>query len=703
MKTTNNCALLILWFLTSSVLAETSDPRWSDLPHTDTEFVPRTYTTLAAWNERREHLRKQILWSAGLSPMPERTPLNARIFDRIEHDDYTVEKVSFESLPGLFVTGNLYRPRTTSPHGHPAVLNPHGHAATGRLHDDGVASYQARAITFARVGCVALIWDMIDYNDSALQLSGSYQEKTYWDVHNKPWVHVPNRRTLWNINSMGLQLWNSIRALDFLCTLPEVDAERLSSTGESGGGTQTFLLAAVDDRIKVAAPVCMVSAYMQGGCNCENAPGLRIDTHNVEFGALTAPRPMMLVSVTGDWTSHTPEVELPAIKRVYELHGAADKLNHVHFNAGHGYNLDMRNAVYPWFAKRLGLELDVKFKEQTYQTEATKDLLVFNESVPANAIRDHETLVNRVIETDRRQLEAFQPSTPENLAQNRKVFAEGLCLATGVQPFNADDVSYEPSGDFTLGGLTGERGVLIGKQRGIRIPVWRFRPTEQPAGAPRLCTLLAHGQGRAALKSKIKLIASLLAEGHTVWAIELFGIGEARPQDVALAKARGTTKNFITFNRTDHAERVYELAAAIGFCQWHGVDAKRADRVNVAAFDKAGPWLAVAAATLGPIQPNEPVVRLAVDANGFSTAREDRYLKDLLIPGILRAGGLVNAVALSAPRTMLLHNTGDAFETGWASQAYKSARPADGNASLVLNQLPETETGILRFLTKRIK
>jgi len=125
--------------------------------------------------------------------------------------------------------------------------------------------------------------------------------------------------------------------------------------------------------------------------------------------------------------------------------------------------------------------------------------------------------------------------------------------------------------------------------------------------------------------------------------------------------------------------------------------------VNVAAFDKAGPWLAVAAATLGPIQPNEPVVRLAVDANSFATASEDRYLKDLLIPGILRAGGLANAVALSAPRPMLLHNTGDTFETSWASQAYTSARSADGSASLVLNRLPEAETGILRFLTKKIK
>lgn len=125
-----------------------SDPRWTNLPHTDTEFIPRTYATLADWTGRREHLRRQILWCAGLWPMPERTPLNARISGRIEHDDYTVENVAFESWPGFFVTGNLYRPKNPSPRGHPGVLNPHGHAATGRLHDNEVASYQARGITF---------------------------------------------------------------------------------------------------------------------------------------------------------------------------------------------------------------------------------------------------------------------------------------------------------------------------------------------------------------------------------------------------------------------------------------------------------------------------------------------------------------------------------------------------------------------------
>ena len=130
---------------------------------------------------------------------------------------------------------------------------------------------------------------------------------------------------LWSFNPMGLQLWNSIRAVDYLQSLPGVEARRIAVTGASGGGTQTFLLAAVDDRVGYAAPVNMVSAYMQGGDPCEEAPGLRLDTFNVEIAAMMAPRPMLLVSSTRDWTRHTPVEEFPEIRRIYELYGGCRK------------------------------------------------------------------------------------------------------------------------------------------------------------------------------------------------------------------------------------------------------------------------------------------------------------------------------------------------------------------------------------------
>src|SRR5207247_4035523 len=115
------------------------------------------------------------------------------------------------------------------------------------------------------------------------------------------------------------QLWKCIRVEDNLKILPDVDKNRIGATGASGGGSQTFLLAAVDDRVKCSVPVNMVSAYMQGGCLCENAPGLRVGSDNVEVSAAFAPRPQLLVSCTGDWTSKVPVEEWPAVKKVYDL------------------------------------------------------------------------------------------------------------------------------------------------------------------------------------------------------------------------------------------------------------------------------------------------------------------------------------------------------------------------------------------------
>ena len=184
---------------------------------------------------------------------------------RSSHDDYGVSKVYFESLPGFFVTGNLYRPIGAGPF--PAILSPHGHWAYGRLENTDINSVPGRAINLARQGFVVFTYDMIGYNDSR-QL---------------PHTFGGRRERLWGLSLGGLQLWNSIRALDFLETLPYVRRDAIGVTGESGGGTQTFLLAAVDERVQVAAPVNMISLHMQGGCLCENLPGLRLDTTNVEI------------------------------------------------------------------------------------------------------------------------------------------------------------------------------------------------------------------------------------------------------------------------------------------------------------------------------------------------------------------------------------------------------------------------------------
>src|SRR5687767_2130236 len=332
-------------------------------------FDPPRFTSAEAWAPRARYIREHILASAGLMPMPERTPLRPVVFGDVAHPDYIVSKVYFESVPGFFVTGNLYRPVGAGPF--PAILSPHGHWTYGRLENTPLNSGPGRAIGLARQGFVVFTHDMVGYNDSR-QVTHTFGGR---------------RENLWGLSLGGLQLWNAIRALDFLETLPYVRREGFGVTGELGGGTQTFLLAAVDDRVAVAAPVNMISLHMQGGCVCENQPGLRLETTNVEIAGMIAPRPLLMVSATGDWTKNTMELEYPAVKRIYALAGAEDRVEGVRFKADHNYNRDSREAMYAfmgrWLQKAPGGE---RRAERDFTPEMPQDLLVFHgRAMPANA------------------------------------------------------------------------------------------------------------------------------------------------------------------------------------------------------------------------------------------------------------------------------------------------------------------------------
>jgi dienelactone hydrolase len=353
----------------------------------DTYPAPQ-FVSRAGWNIRAAHIRELVLASAGLLPMPERTPLNAQVFGDLTRSDYIVSKAYFESLPGFFVTGNVYRPIGSGPF--PAILSPHGHWAYGRLENSATASVPGRAINLARQGFVVFTYDMIGYNDS-------------WQLEHRSFGG--QREKLWGLSMAGLQLWNGIRGLDFLESLPYVQRGRIGATGASGGGTQVFLLAAVDERVAVAAPVNMISLHMQGGCLCENQPGLRVDTNNVEIAATIAPRPLLMVSATGDWTSKTLEREYPAVRALYALQGAPDRVHAVRFEAPHNYNRESREAVYGWMARWLqNAPPGVRREESAFTPDPLPDLLVFHQRpVPQNAVSAAQLTANW-IEAAKRQL-----------------------------------------------------------------------------------------------------------------------------------------------------------------------------------------------------------------------------------------------------------------------------------------------------------
>jgi dienelactone hydrolase len=325
---------LPLLLLTACAASSQAGPGDSHPGSTWSARLERASRSPEAWRARSEEIRRQILVSSGLWPEADRGPVKVELSGRVERDGYSVEKCHLETLPGFKLTATLYRPLgKKGPF--PAVACPHGHWKTGRFTDQADCSVPGRSINFARMGMVVVAYDMLGHGDLT-PLGHKFGD-------------VP-----WGISLQGLQLWNSLRVVDFLCSLPDVDPKRIGVTGASGGGTQTFLLAAVDPRITAAVPVNMVAAACQGGCLCENGPLLRLDLNNVEIAASIAPRAaLLLMACTGDWTSDVPRVEAPAVQNVFDRLGVPGKFRAVQIKADHNYNKETREYVYAFFQEHL--------------------------------------------------------------------------------------------------------------------------------------------------------------------------------------------------------------------------------------------------------------------------------------------------------------------------------------------------------------
>lgn len=306
--------------------------------------------TLDDWQKQRPELRRQLFEMLGLWPLPEKTPLHATITGTVDGGDFVVEKLHFQSRPGLYVTANFYRPKQVDKP-LPTILYACGHS---NVKIDGIpygakAAYQHHPAWFARNGYCCLILDTLQLGEIEGEHHGTYKNNKWW------WISR-------GYTPAGVESWNCIRALDYLETRPEVDRTKIGMTGRSGGGAYTWWTTALDDRVACAVPVAGITdlenhvcdGCIEGHCDCM----FMINTYQWDFAtvaALAAPRPLLIANTDKDNIFPLNGVYRihDKVKRIYNLHKAGDKLGFLITEGPHKDTQDLQVPAFRWFNRWL--------------------------------------------------------------------------------------------------------------------------------------------------------------------------------------------------------------------------------------------------------------------------------------------------------------------------------------------------------------
>lgn len=606
-------------------------------------------TDLKSWQQRRDIVREQILVSQGLWPMPPKTPLNPVIHGKIARDGYVIKNVSFASLPGHYVTGNLYIP-TGKTGKLPAVLSPHGHWPNGRFLEvapkaietqlasgaektpEG-AKYplQARCAQLAKMGCVVFHYDMVGYADSRTVK----HREGFKDVDAEMWL----------TNFMGLQTWNSIRALDFLAGLPEVDPARIGVTGASGGGTQTFILGAIDERPAAAFPAVMVGTAMQGGCTCENASYLRIGTGNIELAGLFAPRPLGM-SGANDWTKEIETKGLPELKALYGLYGKSEDVGaKTYIQFPHNYNQPSRELMYNFFNKHLKLGHKEPIVEEPFKPVPPSELTVWDDAHPYPKDAAEAGQIRKYLKyAVHKQMDAVN-NEPGDDALRRILIPALRAMIVDSLPGPKDVVDVIPSKKANNPDWIVRDYVLT--RRGQREAVPAQGICGKNFNGPVL--LWVHPDGIDSVwKDGVPHPAALkwLEADGAILALDCFRTG-ATAREHRLPVDRTFSGYTFGYNRPLLADRVHDILTAVALAKHNSSTTS----ISLVGWGEAGPWALLAAGLC-----DGDLKKTAVDLNHFRFESVASMDDPMLLPGALRYGGLPNFARLCTQFPLLMHN-----------------------------------------------
>ena len=566
------------------------------------------------------------------------------------------------------------------------MLSPHGHFPGGRFQDEGLETVrrkivegaerfedggrsfmQSRCVQLARMGCVVFHYDMIGYGDSVqipLEVAHRFSPLRMKSKEPPAQGFYSAVAELYLQNPMGLHTYNSIRALDFLISLPDVDPERIAVTGGSGGGTQTFMLCAVDERPLVSVPVVIVSTTRQGGCTCENISGFRIGTYNLEITALHAPKPLLLISADDD-TRTMAERGFPELKQLYDTLGATQNVSHVALlHYPHNYNFVSRAAMYHWLNRHLNIGLAEPIVERSYNRLARVELSVWDDQHPQpEGGPDFEIrLLEWWTDDAKRQIADIFPGDAESLQRYRQIVGEAWDVLLRNLPEDPK-VDFEAMKSIDQNTYRETLGLLSYRtieDHQAKIPMVVLAP--KPSS--KRTVIWIDKKGKAGLFTKDGFVMSpvrrLLDAGVTVIGIDLlyqgeFLVGEQPPKRQRwLPNEEGYAGWTYCYNLPVFARRVHDILAVIA---WFQLFRPASKEIDVVGLNGTGPLVIAAVA-----QAKDAVTRTAVNTEGFRFAD----LKDIydinFIPGAVKYDDLPGLLALTTSvRTWLAGESQEAL------------------------------------------
>ena len=645
-------------------------PRWLEAKAADCLAARRKeiagISDLEALRRRQQYVRGRMIDSLG--GFPERTPLNARVTGTLERDGYRIEKIIFESQPKFFVTANLYLPKG-GPGPYPAVLFPLGHEPGAKSYID----WQQILVTLARRGYVALTWDPVGQGERVQFYDPDWQDSKF---HSSVTEHtvLGIQCLLAGDHIARYTIWDGLRALDYLLSRPEVDSKRVACTGNSGGGTHTSYLSALDDRIQVAAPSCYINSWnrMLSGLGPQDSeqvfPGwLKNGLDYPDFVYAFGPKPFAILSAIRDFFPILGARETFAeVKTTYSRLGLADRIEMVEADDGHGYSAPRRAAAYEWFGRWLKESPD-RESETAIKPETAQDLQCTATGQVSTSVGGEDVF------TLNRQRSAALRAARARVAGPDAVI-ERARLRSGFAPVTTA-LAVQPFGTISRTGYRIEK-LTYESEPGIVVPALLYVPESGPARKPAL--LFVDGAGKSASRDAQE---QFVRAGFVVLSIDARGLGETRP--VNGDEAGDFARYFGDYDNGMAAMLVGKTLPGLRAQDIvRGLDLLAAredvDRDRISGYGKgSGAVPLLYAAAFDRRFGRVALDRMLVSYESVVNQRIHRQAFEQIVPGALRDFDLPDLVAALAPRPVWLVNTvdplGDRLPVSEVRSAYKGS------------------------------